>query len=197
MQAGELWSNAWDVFRRAPSRGGRGRQAAVDFMVYFDWGGFLREVFFRFFFAFERTRPAASMRLLVSFTSLLVLGSSLDSKMARTYFFVHVDSRRAVLWGVQFIYRPRWHTGDVKLGRLILFLGPHVELSNFDPPDRAGESDTVPYPKRHTICYTKRNTRDCREPFLPCYIKPNTGDDKEPPPLLVQPTTGDLSPPVI
>ena len=51
----------WDVFRRAPSRGGRGRRAAVDFVVCFGWGGFFK-VFFQFFFFLERTRPAASMR---------------------------------------------------------------------------------------------------------------------------------------
>ena len=155
MQAGELWSNAWDVFRRAPSRGGRGRQAAVDFMVYFDWGGFLREVFFRFFFAFERTRPAASMRLLVSFTSLLVLGSSLDSKMARTSTLAHADSRRAVIGEMHFLYRPRWHTGDVKQGRLILFLPPHVELSNFDLPDRRGY--LTPSPTQNAILTAIKN----------------------------------------
>ena len=25
-----VWANAWDAFRRTPSRGGRGRRAAVD-----------------------------------------------------------------------------------------------------------------------------------------------------------------------
>ena len=32
-------ANAWDVFRRTPSRGGRGRRAAVDFVVCFGCGG--------------------------------------------------------------------------------------------------------------------------------------------------------------
>ena len=50
-------ANAGDVFRRTPSRGGRGRRAG--FVVCFGCGGIL--FFFRFFF-FERTRPAASMR---------------------------------------------------------------------------------------------------------------------------------------
>ena len=45
------------MFRRAPSRVGRGRRAAVDFVVCFGWGGI-----FRVFFFFERTRPAVSMR---------------------------------------------------------------------------------------------------------------------------------------
>ena len=43
-------------------RVGRGRQAAVDFVVCFGWGGFFFRVFFFPFFFFERTRPAASMR---------------------------------------------------------------------------------------------------------------------------------------
>ena len=64
-----MWANACDVFRRAPSRVGRGRRAAADFVACFRWGG----IFFDFFFS-ERTRPAASMRPhLASFTSLLVL----------------------------------------------------------------------------------------------------------------------------
>ena len=39
--SGRVWANAWDVFRRASSRGGRGRRAAVDFVVCFGWGGIL------------------------------------------------------------------------------------------------------------------------------------------------------------
>ena len=34
-----VWANACDVFPRAPSRCGRGRWAAVDFVVCFVWGG--------------------------------------------------------------------------------------------------------------------------------------------------------------
>ena len=51
--SGRVWANAWDVFRRMPSRGGRGRWAAVDFLVCFGWGGISFFVFFRYFF-FER-----------------------------------------------------------------------------------------------------------------------------------------------
>ena len=58
--SGRVWANAWDVFRRAPSRGGRGRRAAVYFVLRFGCGFFFR-VFFCFFF-FERTRPAESIR---------------------------------------------------------------------------------------------------------------------------------------
>ena len=49
------------MFRHAPSRGGRGRRAAVDFVVCFGWGGFVFVCFFRFLF-FGRTQLAASMR---------------------------------------------------------------------------------------------------------------------------------------
>ena len=49
------------MFRRAPSRGGRGRRVAVDFVVCFRWGGFFRVFFLRFIFFLERTQPAASM----------------------------------------------------------------------------------------------------------------------------------------
>ena len=36
--SGRVWANAWDVFRLKPSRGGRGRRAAVDFVVCFGCG---------------------------------------------------------------------------------------------------------------------------------------------------------------
>ena len=48
--SGRVWVNAWDVFSRMPSRVGRGRRAAVDFVVCFGWGGFFRVFFFDFFF---------------------------------------------------------------------------------------------------------------------------------------------------
>ena len=61
-----VWANAWDVFPRIPSRDGRSRRAAVDFVVCFGWGGF----FFPCFFFSEgvqiarrgqlETRPAAA-----------------------------------------------------------------------------------------------------------------------------------------
>ena len=44
--SGRVCANAWDVFRRAPSRGGRGRRAAVAFVVCF--GGI--SFFFPFFY---------------------------------------------------------------------------------------------------------------------------------------------------
>ena len=50
------------MFRRAPSRGDRGRRAAVNFVVCFGRGGFSRVLLFFDFVFFERTRPAASMR---------------------------------------------------------------------------------------------------------------------------------------
>ena len=52
-----VWANAWDVFRRTPSRNGRGHRAAVDFVVCCGCGGIFC-AFFCFFF-FQRTRPAA------------------------------------------------------------------------------------------------------------------------------------------
>ena len=61
MEAGEYGLTRGTLFHRTPSRGGRGRGVAVDFVVCFGWGGFFRVFFFDFFF-FERTRPAASMR---------------------------------------------------------------------------------------------------------------------------------------
>ena len=74
-ESGRVWANAWDVLHRASSRVARGRRAAVDFVVCFGWGRFFRVFFSSFFFFFERTRPAASMRPpLALFTSLLVLG---------------------------------------------------------------------------------------------------------------------------
>ena len=48
-----VWATAWDVFRRAPSRVGRGRRAAVDFVVCFGLGGF----FMRPCFAFRAKKP--------------------------------------------------------------------------------------------------------------------------------------------
>ena len=59
-----MWANAWDVFPRIPSGVGRCRRAAVDFVVFF-WVGriFFPFFSFRFYFVFEGTRPAGSMRL--------------------------------------------------------------------------------------------------------------------------------------
>ena len=73
--SGRVWANAWDVFPHMPSRVGRGRRAAVDFVACFRWGGiFSFFFFFLLFFFFERTRPTASMRPpLASFTPLLVI----------------------------------------------------------------------------------------------------------------------------
>ena len=40
-----VWATAWDVFRRAPPRVGRGGRAAVDFVMCFGLGGFLMRPF--------------------------------------------------------------------------------------------------------------------------------------------------------
>ena len=54
--SGRVWANAWDVFPRVPSRVGRGRRAAVDFVVCFGWGGFFFRVsLIRFFFLRTQT----------------------------------------------------------------------------------------------------------------------------------------------
>ena len=47
-----VWANAWEVFRRTPYRGGRGRRAVVDFVVCFGCGGIS---FFSFFFVGTHT----------------------------------------------------------------------------------------------------------------------------------------------
>ena len=56
--SGRVRANAWDVSRRAPFRGGRGRRAVVDIVVCFGLGGLLIVfVLFDFF-----SSNAASMR---------------------------------------------------------------------------------------------------------------------------------------
>ena len=47
--SGRVWTNAWDVFPCMPSRVGLGRQAAVDFVVCFRWGGVFSEFSFSIF----------------------------------------------------------------------------------------------------------------------------------------------------
>ena len=37
--SGRVWANVWGAFLRGLSRGGRGRRAAVTFVVCFPWGG--------------------------------------------------------------------------------------------------------------------------------------------------------------
>ena len=48
--SGRVWDNAWGVFRRTSSLGGRGRRDAVDIVVCFGWAGFFG-VFFSIFFS--------------------------------------------------------------------------------------------------------------------------------------------------
>ena len=56
-----VWATAWDVFRRAPSRVGRGVRVAVYFVVCFWVGrifiGFLFLFLMRPFFAFRTKKP--------------------------------------------------------------------------------------------------------------------------------------------
>ena len=72
-----VWANAWDVVSRTPSRGGRGRRDAMDFMVRFGWGGFFCFLFFfRFFFSSSNTHGVLQVGgRLASFISLLVPGA--------------------------------------------------------------------------------------------------------------------------
>ena len=63
LDAGEYGLTRRTCFVPRPSRGGRGLRAAVDIVVCFGWGVFFCVIFlFDYFFVFERTRPAASMR---------------------------------------------------------------------------------------------------------------------------------------
>ena len=57
--SGRVWANAWDVFRRTPSRGGHSRRAAVDFVVCFGCGG----TWCFFCFSSNAHGLSASMRL--------------------------------------------------------------------------------------------------------------------------------------
>ena len=70
--SGRVWANAWDVFRRAPSRGGRGRRVAVDSVVCFGWGFCFRVFLFRFIFSSDAHGLLQVRGHLASFTSLVV-----------------------------------------------------------------------------------------------------------------------------
>ena len=67
-------ADAWDVFRRAPSRGGRGRRAAVDFFrgVFFSCLVAFRVFLFGFFSSNEHSYCKYE-QYLASCTSLLVM----------------------------------------------------------------------------------------------------------------------------
>ena len=70
--SGRVWANALDAFRRALSRGGRGRWADVGFVVCFRWGA----IFSSFFFVFFSSNAHDLLQVranLASCTSLLVL----------------------------------------------------------------------------------------------------------------------------
>ena len=68
--SGQVWAKAWDVFCRTPSRGGRGRLAAVDIVVWFWCGGIL--CFFSFSFSLNAHGLLQVRDCLASLTSLLV-----------------------------------------------------------------------------------------------------------------------------
>ena len=69
-----MWAIAWDVFHHMPSQGGRGRRAAVDFVVCFGWGGFF--FFCSFFFASHAHGVLQVRGHLASCSSLLVSGTT-------------------------------------------------------------------------------------------------------------------------
>ena len=54
-------ANAWDVFRRTPSRGGRGRRVAVDLLRGVFLSGGISRLLFRFLYL-ECTQTDPSMR---------------------------------------------------------------------------------------------------------------------------------------
>ena len=88
-----VWATEWDVFHCTPSRGGRGRQAAVDLFrgVFFLCLVGFRVFFVRFFSS--NTRPAASMRppcLIYLSTTMITLYSfciSLSQEFKLLYYF--------------------------------------------------------------------------------------------------------------
>ena len=56
---GRLWANAWNVFHRPPSRVGCGRQAAVNFVVWFGWGIFFFRAYREFAFSNSLVDPVS------------------------------------------------------------------------------------------------------------------------------------------
>ena len=94
-----VWATEWDVFHCTPSRGGRGRRAAVDI-----FGGVFFEclVGFRFFFVFFTSNAHGLLQVrgkLASCTSLLVPGGVqrtiiyLDCLPVCATFVVYADSK--------------------------------------------------------------------------------------------------------
>ena len=55
--SGRVRANAWDVFRRALYRDGRGCRAAVDIVMCFGWGGLFCVCFFDFVFFSNANGP--------------------------------------------------------------------------------------------------------------------------------------------
>ena len=86
--SGRAWANAWGVFRRDLSRGGRGRSADVGFVVCHRWGGIF-SCFFSTFFSSNAhgLLYQVSMRpRFASFTSLLVVRKADRAKRPRPFF---------------------------------------------------------------------------------------------------------------
>ena len=53
--SGRVWANAWDMVSRMRSRVGRGRRAAVDFVVCLGGADFFSVVSFSIFFFKQKT----------------------------------------------------------------------------------------------------------------------------------------------
>ena len=57
-----MCANEWDVFHHMQSRGGRGRRAALAFVVCFWWGGYFMIILFFLLFSSNAHGLIASMR---------------------------------------------------------------------------------------------------------------------------------------
>ena len=83
-----VWAIAWDVFRRAQPRVGRGGWRAVDFVVCYGLGGFF-SFFFPFFFLRISSNAHGLLQYeqhLASCTSLLVMRQGRGSEATEAVF---------------------------------------------------------------------------------------------------------------
>ena len=81
----------WDVFHRTPSRGGRGRRAAVDFVVWLECGGSSCFCFVVFLRTHTTCGKYARGRL-ASFTSVLARGDPFG------LIYLCTSTRRSICW---------------------------------------------------------------------------------------------------
>ena len=81
----------WDVFHCTPSRGGRGRRAAVDILRSISWCVFLVSGGILFFFVFFTSNAHGLLQVrgnLASCTSLLVMSQGRGSEATEAVFFL-------------------------------------------------------------------------------------------------------------